>query len=204
LNPKAWTKMQRARFEALLAELSSRPDIAVQQASIGAPATEAQIATARRYASHSLPPALEALAREMNGFQLTWQSTQGDHGAVQLLPIERIFASWEGAVWFTDDEDMRFADDFPFDFFQPEVCAAFRMTPGTPPEALVRLHVLGEDSCSISLDFGQYVERLLAAKGYAHWQQALAPETRRNPEALKFHDRAPRLFPGLVLIDPPS
>ncbi len=190
---------QRSRFEKLIEELSQRTDLRVTTVEMGAPAGEAELATAQRYASHHLPPGVEALYREMNGFHLEWEGSGGDRGAVRLLPIERIFGSWEGAVWFPDDPATRFVEIFPFDFFQPEVCAAFKKPRDRVPDAHVYLHVLGEASCSLSCSFEEYVDLLLEARAYAHWQQTLATEMQRNPEVSQFRSRAPLLFPSLRL-----
>ena len=191
--------MQRTRFEELIDEISARKDLQVTVAEVGAPASDAHIATAQRYASHRLPPGVEAFYREMNGFHLEWEGTDGDRGTVHLLPIERIFGNWEGAVWFSDDLAARFMDMFPFDFFQPEVCAAFKKPRDWIPESQIYLHVLGETSCSLGCGFEEYLDLLLEARGYAHWQQTLATETQRNPEVLRFQSRAPVLFPSLRL-----
>jgi hypothetical protein len=190
---------QRARFEGLIEELSARADLQITAAEVGAPASDAEVATARRYASHHLPPGLEELSREMNGFHLEWEGADGDRGAINLLPIERIFGSWEGAVWFPDDPARRFSDLFPFDFFQPEVCVAFRKPADALPDPDIHLHVLGEASYSLGCSFVDYIDLMLEARGYTHWQQTLAPETQRNPEVVQFRSRAPVLFPSLRL-----
>lgn len=178
--------------------MSSRSDLHVTVAKLGTPADEDQLATARGYSNHSMPPALEALCKQMNGFQLEWESDSGDAGAIQLLPVERIFGSWKDVIWFPG-EDERFADLYPFDFFQPETCIAFRMPKDQKPERDVQLHALGEAATALGRDFNDYIELVLESRGYLHWQQTLSTETQNNPDAVRFRERAPALFPGLKL-----
>jgi hypothetical protein len=70
----------RDRIAGLIAEITERKDLIVSTAALGAPASEAEIATARRYASHQLPPGVEEFYREMNGFHLEWEGEDGDRG----------------------------------------------------------------------------------------------------------------------------
>jgi hypothetical protein len=79
------------------------------------------------------------------------------------------------------------------------VCAAFRKDPDGITARDVNLHVLGEASCSLGRTFEEYIDLLIEARAYKHWQQMLALETQRNPEAVQFRSRAPVLFPSLRL-----
>jgi hypothetical protein len=188
---------KRSAFEALVAEIAATTGLRVSTAELGAPASKAQLATAEGYCTAGLPPGVEQFFGEMNGFHLEWKGADGDAGAIHLLPVERIFGNWRETIWFPGDE--RFRDLYPFDFFQPETCIAFRVHEDEEPARQVYLHALGEASCSLGRSFNEYTALLLESRGYLHWQHCLSADTNNNPEAARFRERAPALFPDLKL-----
>jgi len=128
---------------------------------------------------------------------VTWESEDGtDRGAIALLPVERIFGNWKEAIWFDDfPGGDRFRPVKPFDFFQPEACAAFYQKPEESAQDEVYFHVVGEELCATGYTFPEYIERMLACRGYLYWQLTLCAETQSNPEVAGLRKRLPALFP---------
>ncbi len=197
----------RQRIEDLIHALEARPDLAVDHAELGAPATEQEIATARTYAAYRLPRGVEEFYREVNGFHLKWEfqgsvphGQERDRGALHLLPVERIFGSWKDVIWFDDFAGgERFRAIKPFDFFQPEVCMAFSQEADAAPQDEVYVHYVGEDLCATHYSFSEYVDRLIAARGYLYWQLTICPDTQTTAQVRQFKARMPILFPGVSL-----
>jgi hypothetical protein len=192
----------REQVEQMVRALEEHPGIVVRHAEIRPPATEQQLATARTYALYRLPPGVAEFFRELNGFELEWETTapggETGSGSVNVVPVEQVFAGWEGTVWFPGVEGgERFREVKPFDVFTAEACAAFQQPPDEFPSEEVAVHYFGEDLCGTGFDFGEYVDLLLASRGYLYWQLALCAETADGGEASAFRERAPRLFPDL-------
>ncbi len=189
----------RPRVQAMIDGLRAIDGLRVVQAVVAPPASPEALATAARYAGR-LPRGVAEFYTELNGFELRWESADATRqGAIQFLPVERIFGPWRGSIWFDDfPGGDRFRAVKPFDFFQPEACAAFLQEPDRPPQDEVHLHVVGEAICSIGLTFPDYVELALAARGFHYWQTTLCHETSANPEAQAFQQHAPALFPDLL------
>ena len=188
----------RPRVQAMIDGLRAIDGLRVVQAVIAPPASPEALATAVRYAGR-LPRGVAEFYTELNGFELRWET--GDaarQGAIQFLPVERIFGPWQGSLWFDDfPGGDRFRAVKPFDFFQPEACAAFLQETDRPPGDEVHFHVVGEALCPTGLTFPDYLELALTARGFHYWQTTLCPETTANPEARAFQQHAPALFPNL-------
>jgi len=191
------------KIQELVDSLESISTISVNTVEIGSPATPEQLDTARWYAELKLPQGVEEFYKELNGFHLEWEAKEPfapnqspDRGSIQLLPIERIFGSWKGTTWFDEFEGgERFKEVKPFDLFQPEACAAFSQKPDKAPQNEVYFHYFGEDLCATGYDFSEYLDRLIAARGYLYWQLSLCPDTQSNSEVHQFQERMPVLFP---------
>ncbi len=183
--------------EAMLRGLKQTPGLRLLRAEIAPPASPAALTTARNYAGYRLPAGVPEFYSEMNGLEVGWESAGGkDQGSVALLPVERIFGNWKGAIWFDDfPGGDRFRAVKPFDFFQPEGCAAFLQTTDRPPDEKVYFHAVGEELCAMGCTFSEYIERMLVCRGYLYWQLTLCAETQANPEVANFHARMPHLFP---------
>lgn len=197
----------RPRVQAMIDGLRSLDGVRVQQADIAPPASREALGTATRYASR-LPRGVAEFYSELNGFELRWESADAtQQGAIRLLPVERIFGPWRGSLWFDDfPGGDRFRAVKPFDFFQPEACAAFLLEPDHAPRDEVHFHVVGEALCSTGIDFPTYLDLALTSRGYHYWQTTLCRETAANPEARAFHQKAPALFSDLTTdrFHPPS
>lgn len=197
------TGRYREQFKDLIDSLASRSDIIVHRAELGAPASENALATARTYAAYQLPRGVEEFYRECNGVHLEWElkgsvavGQEPDRGAIRLLPVERIFGSWKGVIWFDDfPGGERFRPIKPFDFFESEACMAFFQEPDETPHDEVHLHYVGEDTCSTHFSFPDYLDRLITARGYLYWQLTLCPDTQANAQVHLFQTRMPILFP---------
>lgn len=174
----------------------------VHHAELGEPASQDDLATARTYALYQLPGGIEELYSEMNGFSLAWEHHDGSEdssqrgGAMALVPLARIFASWKDVTWWDDFEGGdRFRAVKPFDIFVSEACAAFWQEPGSPPASGVVFHAFGEGTCALNLSFPAYLDRLFEARGYLYWQLAFCPDRQEDPSVGTFRQRMPELFP---------
>lgn len=181
-----------SRLTAMVEALQHHPQVTVGKAEIAAAATAEQLSAAETAAGGALPADLAAFYREANGFVLEWK-TRGKiangatvAGAVNLLPIERVFGDWQSVTF---GQPIR-----PFDLFVAEACAALWWPPGTR-DSTVRFHYFGEATVDTHYSFGEYLERLLISRGFWYWIQSLSRSTAGNPEAEAFRTIAPKLFP---------
>lgn len=187
----------RAAFIAMANALRADPRLELGECRVGEPASEDVIEQVKR-AVGGLPPGMAEFHREMDGFTLDWVARpeaglgEGVRGRINLLPIARVFGDWEGAVWFAADGDTRFRAVNPFDLFASEACAAIRLPSRQP--STVWFHIFGEDSVDTRRSYAEYLEMVLASRGFWYWITALSPETRDNPEAVRFREAAPALF----------
>ena len=197
----------RPRVQAMFEGLRAVDGVRVVQAVIAPPASPEALATAARYAGR-LPRGVTEFYAELNGFELRWETADASRqGAIHLLPVERIFGPWRGSLWFDDfPGGDRFRAVKPFDFFQPEACAAFLQETDRPPGDEVLFHVVGEALCPTGLTFPEYLELALTARGFHYWPTTLCEETAANPEARAFQQHAPATFPDLATqrFQPPS
>lgn len=195
------TNLFLPRVKAMIQELTQTAGLRVHRAEVGPPASVAALSTARNYAGYRLPAGVAEFYGELNGLEVAWESEDGkDRGAIALLPVERIFGNWKEAIWFDDfPGGDRFRPVKPFDFFQPEACAAFYQKSGDSAQETVYFHVVGEELCATGYTFPEYIERMLACRGYLYWSLTLCSETQANPEVAAFRARIPRLFPDCPL-----
>lgn len=187
----------------MLAELQAHPLIEIEKSDIQPPASPANIAAASLLASGRLPQGVETFYRELNGMQLTWRHTieeiregdQTDFGYINLLPVERIFGDWKGITWFDSfPGGERFRAVKPFDLFQPETCACFLQNPGTVPGDFIAFHYLGESLVETGYTFADYIEFLIASRGFWGGIHTLSTETTNSPESQTFRKKLVVLF----------
>ncbi len=191
----------RARFASMVDELRSNPSIEVISVTVAAPATSADLDAARALAGGTLPAGTEDFFSELNGFQLEWRHTVAaishgdlsDHGMVNILPIGEIYGDWRGVTWFDDDDELRAVK--PFDMFVPEACAAFLQPDGEPPSDSVAYHYFGDEPRATGYTFDEYLERLLASRGFWYWIQTLCPGLESSTEVTAFRHVMPQIFP---------
>ncbi len=188
----------RPRFEAMVDDLRAHKKVEGVEASFAPPATDAQIAEAERSFGRSIDAEIVAFYREMNGFNLEWQGTASDdeRGHIHLQPIEKVFGDWKNVMWFDREGGDRFRSLLPFDFFVPEACMAFDASE-TPLR--VHFHYCGEEQSATGYGFAEYLERLLASRGYFYWVQALCEDEDQadSEEAETFLANVPLLFRGV-------
>lgn len=190
----------RARFVAMVDGLRDNPKVDVASVNVPRPASQQDIAAAARLAGGALPDGVAEFYAEMNGFKLDWRHTvaevsqgdQSDHGLVNILPIGEVFGDWRGVTWFSDDDEFRPVK--PFDMFTPEACAAFIKPDGRPPAGTVAYHYFGEELHDTGYSFDEYLDRLLASRGFWYWVQALCRDLQASAEVTAFRRVMPLIF----------
>lgn len=190
----------RTRFEDMASRLRDDRRIEVRSYELPGPASSDDLEAASAALGASLPPVLEQLYAQMDGFVLEWivrdrdgAGDSADRGSIEILPVARAFGDWHGAIWF-DDRDDPFRWVRPLDFFAPEACAALVAPQGEDPRDAVHYHYLGEMLFDTGHDIAAFIDRLLVARGYWYWITALCPQLRAAPEAQDFLHRMPQLF----------
>lgn len=190
------------RFQSMVAALKQNVNVRITACVFKEPASAADLQRARLDAGSVLPADVEAFFVEMNGFTLEWEhtvasikeGTDADKGLINMLPIGEIFTDWKGRTWFDGSRGDRYRPIKPFDLFAAEACAAFCQPAGAALEETICFHYFGEATCKTGYTFGEYVDRLLAARGFWYWIQTLCGETQANPEVLAFRRKMPLIF----------
>jgi hypothetical protein len=212
----------RTRFERLFITLRQTPHIEVLVAEIGPPTSEEEIQSVLQRTKGRLPTGVETFYRALGWVRLEWRHTvqeiaagnMSDQGFIRILPIKEVFDEWEGIIWWADregggDDDDEIAErqEFrsvkPFDRFVPEACVAFLQPPpcrggsdnswGQPSEH-VAFHYCGEELYKTRYSFDEYIDRLLASRGFWYWPQTLCTETQDTVETEDFRKKMPLLF----------
>jgi hypothetical protein len=191
----------RASFLSMVEELRGNPNIEVLTAEMAEPTSRDDIESARHLAGGELPPGVGDFFAEIGSFHLEWRHTLAaishgdlsDHGVVNILPITEIFGDWRGVTWFGEDED-EFRAVKPFDMFVPEACTAFVQPEGEPPTPSVAYHYFGEELHDTGYTFDDYLERLLASRGFWYWIQTLCPGLESSAEVTAFRRAMPQIF----------
>jgi len=167
------------------------------------PALEAEIDQAKKLAKGVLPTDVETFFREMNGFNLEWehnveaikQHNDFDKGFIKILPILDIFSSWKGITWFEkSEEDNEYKPVKPLDYFAPEACVAFYQKAEEIPLNTVYYHYFGEYLEDTRYTFKEYIDRLLASRGYFYWSQTLCEGLQKSHEVAVFRKNMPLIF----------
>lgn len=192
----------RRRFEAMITALERNERVAINSVAFKDPAHTDEIHSARQAAGGTLPAGVEGFFAEMNGFSLEWEHTipsikehsDADKGLINILPIGEIFTDVPGRTWFDGSGGDIYRPIKPIDLFTSEACAAFYQPAGQSPEATICFHYFGEGTCKTGYTFVEYVERLLAARGFWYWIQTLCAETQDNPEVAAFRQKMPLIF----------
>lgn len=189
------------RFQAMADDLRRNPRVELISAELSDPATESEIETARALAGGALPAGVEEFYRQLNGFRLEWRHVVAeishgdlsDYGFVNILPITEVFSDWRGVTWFGDDSD-EYRAVKPFDMFVPEACAAMIQPEGESPRGTVAYHYFGEELDDTGYSFDEYLERLLAARGFWYWIQALCADRQKSTAVTDFRRIMPLIF----------
>ena len=180
----------RERFEQMVAGLRENPNIEIEAAKLGKPATESALGKAK---SVVLPKGLEQLCREMDGFTLKWSVAPGlleemreanpfaefmEGGSINLQPIARI------ARGERDSGSLR----HPIDIYVPERYVGF-----ANGSRLVWCDVSPENT-PIGYSFPEYLDRLLLSRGYLDWVATLCAGCGSSSRVRGFQKIMPRLF----------
>lgn len=156
----------RTRFEDLVDELQAHPDLEVNKAELGAPATDAVIEQASELVPFELPEQIIAFYRQMNGAMIQWRHRDpawrqfGAEGTIGLFDLGGVFGTnWGGAEHY-------YKSWVPFDWYEGEHYAGF--DPEEP--SLWWVYDTDDDGRPMHIDFETYLEALLETRGYRHWQ----------------------------------
>jgi len=178
----------RNKFEGLVQELRSHPDIEVLVADFRLPATEPQIAAAKAYAP--IPAVLEALYRETNGLDIEWRytgtrkwHTPYAHGAepyeahpgghIRIAEIEWAFSSQEGDLWGEGWDECKTLH--PLDSFIEEAMVCMDLQPGGG-EPQVVFYSAGEVA-PMRMTVEEYFETLLWSRGFPYAAKVLSDDS---------------------------
>jgi hypothetical protein len=212
----------RTRFENLFASLRQTPYIEVLNAELGPPTSEEDVQIALQRTKGQLPTGVVNFYRALGWVRLEWRHTvkeiaagnMSDQGFIRILPIKEVFDEWEGIIWWgesegesDDDDEVAERQEFrpvkPFDMFVPEACVAFLQPPprrgssskawGQPGEH-VAFHYCGEELHKTRYSFDEYIDRLLASRGFWYWPMTLCTETQEEVETRDFRQKMPLLF----------
>jgi hypothetical protein len=191
------------RFRRMAAEIQGHPEIEVLACEFNPPATEEELAEIEK--NFKLTPAMLDFYRGANGLSISWErrgkkETESGGlavGHIHLLPVQEVFGSWEGVIYF--EAGSRFGSLHPFDFFIEEACAALKLYgPDNPP---VFYHSLGGEMSPLGVDFAGYLELLLQSRGFWYWHLAIATHEYSSSDApmtdeeKNFRETMPQLFP---------
>ena len=191
----------RSLFTSMTEDLDRNPNIEVLAVEIKPAASREDIETARRLAIGALPAGMEDFFAEMDGFRLDWRHTLADiahgdlsdHGFVNILPIREVFGDWRGVTWSGEDDE-RFRAVKPVDMFVPEACAALIQRDGQPPADSIVYQYFGDEPRDTGYTFEEYLERLLASRGFWYWIQTLCPGLEASAEVTGFRRAMPLIF----------
>jgi len=189
------------RFQAMVKALRAHRAIEIQGFDLNPPASPAAIAKVKK--AWGLDDGTLAFWAQADGLQLRWTAKEQE-GGIELLPLQRVFGDWKGTVWFDwMPEDAPARRIHPVDFPGSESCAAFALDGAEHP--IMLLHVLGERTDSLAVDFPTYLELLLKTRGFHEWQtvlvDALAPEGYGTTSPAAVRKMLPELFPDVAVGD---
>lgn len=130
-------------------------------------------------------------ADTVGGRELSWRTPADDSGrpacagGVNFLPVEEIYADWEGSVYFGfPEENPRLRQFKPVDYCQPEAFVGLYHDEAKSPALYYYAPGEGQEPYPLQLDLEGYVQLLPYTLGYEHWQLALLellPDDDRNP-----------------------
>jgi len=193
----------RERFELMTKNLEANRNVNITRLAFGNPASDAEIEQAKKLAGGVLPEGVEGFFREMNGFCLEWEHTiesikqhnDTDKGFINILQILGVFGDWKNSTWFDDFEGGdKYKPVKPLDYFVPEACAAFYQATGGTPQNTVYYHYFGEYLEDTGYTFLEYIDRLLASRGYFYWIQTLCKGLQGHFEVANFRKNMPLIF----------
>lgn len=181
----------------MVAELRDNPHVELLTHELTDPLPADELSRLVEESEARLPAGVEEFYRHVGSFRLDWRATVddvSDHGVAEILPLGRVLGDWSGITWFPNGEQ-EFRPVVPFDFFTPEACVAFeRGEDGTFADT-VSYHYFGEELAPTGRTFTEYVDLLIASRGYWYWPKTLCPGYEDSAEVTEFRRNMPRVFP---------
>lgn len=189
-------------FYRMVDALQANPHIEITDVEFKDPVSADDIAATTKLAGGQFLDGMEEFYRETDGFRLEWRhdvakvrkGDDRDTGAIDILPLRDVFASWQNMIWSDGPGSQRFKDLKPLDFFVPEACACVRHPDGQQLNPTIQYHQLGETVYDTGYSFKEYLDRLVASRGSWYWIETLCSATRDSPQANDFLYRMPYLF----------
>ena len=189
----------RTRFEQLILELSSKPELEITEATIG-PATSPEVlAAARAVAGAAWPDGMSELYAELSRVDVEFRSRSGDvpSGGIHIPTVTDVWdhAAHEDELWFDWlEEDSPLHHIRPIDRFVPEAYAVLYPVPSNSP-ALVHFHYCGESLVPTGLTYRAWLEELFKARGVAYWLDIFTGPRSAYTWVERGHDAMAQLFP---------
>lgn len=137
------------------------------------------------------------------GFKISWKLAEDDssimyRGNINILTIAEIFRDWKGILYFEDTPIDSNRRDFKIvDYFLGEYACGIYW--GNKKDLTFYYAELdGSKPKSLDLDINGYIEMMILAKGYLHWQMAITDILYGDGLAnvREFKEEMPKLFPG--------
>lgn len=186
-------------FKKMVDELNLHPKIIVTDFVINPPATEKEIKFAEK--KFKLTNDMLDFYKFANGIKLSWELKDAEDtvmGNIELLPVQEVFQDWKDTIYW--DNNDKYKQLHPIDFFVPEACAVLNLDDSDKPE--VYFHYCGEDQQTLKMDFKEYLNALLKTRGFWYWQTVVVAELtgeENTSEPENFRVNMPKLFPDFKL-----
>jgi len=187
-------------FKKMVDELNQHPKIIVTDFVINPPATAEEIKFAEK--KFKLTNDMLDFYKSANGITLTWELNEPEdsvvRGNIELLPVQEIFQDWKNTIYWDDND--KYKQLHPLDFFVPEACAALNLEDSDNPD--VYYHYCGEEMNTLKMDFKEYLYALLKTRGFWYWQTVVVAELtgeENTTEPENFRVNMPKLFPDFKL-----
>ncbi|MEU2246934.1 hypothetical protein [Streptomyces sp. NPDC019224] len=187
----------RQRLDSLVAGLRENPRVELLDHALAEPLPSDRLSRLVEESGARLPAGVEEFYRQVGSFKLDWRSTEGDgsaRGLVDILPLGKVLGDWSGVTWFPKG-DQEFRPVVPFDFFTPEACVAFERGEDGAFGEKVSYHYFGEELASTGRTFAEYVDLLIASRGYWYWPKTLCAGYEDSAEVADFRRDMPLIFP---------
>ena len=187
-----------SRFHDMVDGLFSTPGVDVTELQLNDAATDSDLSAL----GFKLPTDLELLYRGTNGFRLEWTSVNGTEpgpvrGAIDIPTTAELAGLIDAGLPLSVDARGLDWVMLPVDFFVEEAATAMKLSHRSEIHAHLFYCKAAERPVDTGLDFDEYLDRLIASRGFWYWIEAVCRETRDGPQAKNFLQHAPKLFPSL-------
>jgi len=187
-------------FKKMVDELNQHPEIIVTDFVINPPATEEEIKLAEK--KFKLTNDMLEFYKSANGITLSWELIEPEdsvvRGNIELLPVQEVFQDWKNTIYWDDND--KYKQLHPLDFFVPEACAALNLEDSDNPD--VYYHYCGEEMNTLKMNFKEYLNALIKTRGFWYWQTVVVAELtgeENTTEPENFRVNMPKLFPDFKL-----